>query len=309
MVHGELVPPREVRVLSGDAELLDRLTALAGRGTVHSVFTRVVNVLTPRGELIALTSRDAADAPRALVVDVANWAGQGLVPGHGVTFTDQCLELDIPRHPLRLTPAGARAWRPVAPSLAHLSPGGFAAAAARLDDLNRMHGPRGGMLGPVPGAGPMEAAVAAALDEGRTALVAALRDRNDAAIRRGILALLGLGPGLTPAGDDFLTGLALLAALPGSGLAPLLPALRDTLDEHPGRTTDLSLATLAEAASGRVRSELIDVLRQLADESRSPRALHVPVHAVLAIGHTSGSDTLSGLAAGLHLEEELRGSL
>ncbi|NEB79610.1 DUF2877 domain-containing protein, partial [Streptomyces sp. SID14478] len=137
---------------------------------------------------------------------------------------------------------------------------------------------------------------------------AAIRGGDEDAERRGVLALLGLGPGLTPAGDDFLAGLALVAALPGSAPTGFVPVLRAVLADFPARTTDLSLATLAEATEGRARGELIDVLRQLA-HSRPSWELHAPVRKALAVGHTSGSDTLSGIVAGLHLEEELRGSL
>ncbi|MGW1007829.1 oxamate carbamoyltransferase subunit AllH family protein [Streptomyces sp. NPDC002520] len=300
--------PIGVRVRSGDAALLDRLREPTGSGSVHSVFTRVVNVLTPHGTLIALAARDGGDAPRTLVADIADWRGLGLAAGQSVTFAPGSIGLAVPSRPLLLTTTGARTWDPVTPSLAHLTPNDFKAAAVALDRLNHAYGARGGMLGATPDAGPMEAAVVRALHEGRTTLLAAVRLGDRPRIRRGILALLGLGPGLTPAGDDFLTGFALLAALPGSELAAFVPVLRDVLADHAGRTTDLGLATVGEAADGRARSELLDLLSLLAN-GHPPGDLHVPVRKVLAIGHTSGSDTLSGLVAGLHLEEELRGSL
>ncbi|MEU6843414.1 DUF2877 domain-containing protein [Streptomyces sp. NPDC046716] len=299
-----------VSALSADAALLDRLRTATGQGRVHSVFARVVNLLTPDGTLVTLAARDGGDAPRTLVVDLADWTGTALTAGQPVTFASGNLTLGTGPRPLHVTSTGARPWRATPPSLTHLAPGALARIADRLDRLNEEWGPRGGMLGPAPGAGPLEQAVARALDAGRTTLLTALRDGgDDAEIRRGVLALLGLGPGLTPAGDDFLTGLTFVAALPGAVPTGLVPAVRSVLAEHRGRTTDVSHATLTEAADGRVRAELIDVLRQSADDGPRPRAPHDPVRRLLAIGHTSGSDTLSGLVAGLHLEEELRGSL
>ncbi|MER7176908.1 DUF2877 domain-containing protein [Streptomyces mesophilus] len=302
------VGPVDLTVDGGDAVLLRRLRTVAGRGLVHSVFTRVVNVLTPQDALIALAARDAGHAPRTLTADVADWSGRGIEEGQSVTFTPGALILEVPYRPLRLTLKGARSWRPELPTLAHLTRPELAVAAAHLAQLNEEHGPLGGMLGPTPDAGPMDLAVATALAEGRTRLIAAVRDGDPDVTRAAILALLGLGPGLTPAGDDFLTGVALLAALPGSAQTVFLPVLGEVLAAHPGRTTDVSLATLREAADGRARGELLDVLRLLADRA-DPQQLAAPVRKVLAIGHTSGSDTLSGLIAGLHLEEELRGSL
>ncbi|MFI6937831.1 DUF2877 domain-containing protein [Streptomyces sp. NPDC050418] len=300
--------PLVLPVESGDAALLRTLRTTVGEGRVHSVFTRVVNVLTPDGLLIALAAWDAGHAPRTLTTDVTDWTGCGLAAGQRVTFDRGVLTLDVPGRPLRLALDGAQAWNPDTPSLAHLGLGRFAECAAYLDCLNRLHGPYGGMLGAARDAGPMERAVAAALADGRTRFIAAVRTGEPAALRTAVLALLGLGPGLTPAGDDFLTGAALIAALPGSALGALIPVLQDVLDTHPERTTDLSLATLREATDGRARAEVLDVLRLLADEA-DPQQLDVPVRKVLAVGHTSGSDTLSGLIAGLHLEEELRGSL
>ncbi|SDJ39019.1 DUF2877 domain-containing protein [Streptomyces indicus] len=295
-------------VRSGDAALLRSLRSTVGEGVVHSVFSRVVNLLTPQDRLIALAVRGAGHAPRTLTADVTDWTGYGIEAGRRVRFARGSLTLELPHKRLRLTLDGARLWCPDTPSLAHLAPAELAAAAAHLDRLNRAHGALGGMLGATPGAGPMEAAVATALAKGRTGFTAAVPTGDPARIRTAVLSLLGLGPGLTPAGDDFLTGAALVAALPGSALAAFVPVLKDVLDAHPGRTTDLSLATLREAADGRARAELLDLLRLLAERA-APRQLDVPVRKVLAAGHTSGSDTLSGLTAGLHLEEELRGSL
>ncbi|MGW3376231.1 oxamate carbamoyltransferase subunit AllH family protein [Streptomyces hydrogenans] len=301
--HGDTVT---VPVLSGDARLLDLLETLRGKGSVHSVFARVVNLLTPDGTLIALAARGSGDAPRTLTADVSDWSAYHLSAGLGVTFATGNVSVDGRR--LRLATAGARAWRPATPSLAALPPGALAAAADAVDRICRAHGPLGGMLGAAPGAGPMERAVVDALHAGRTTLLDAVRDGGAAPVRRGVLALLGLGPGLTPAGDDFLTGLALVAALPGSRLAALRPPLREVLAAHGRRTTALSLATLHEAAEGRVRSELLALVALLATGDPGA-ALHASVRKVLAIGHSSGGDTLSGLVAGLHLEEELRGSL
>ncbi|WP_141726214.1 oxamate carbamoyltransferase subunit AllH family protein, partial [Actinacidiphila rubida] len=237
-----------------------------------------------------------------------DWAGRGLLAGQAAVFAPGSITLAVPGRPVRLTTAGARGWSAAAPSVAGLRPGARATAADLLDRCNAEHGVRGGMLGATPGAGPMEAAIVRALHHGRTLLLDAIRAGDAGLMRQGVLALLGLGPGLTPAGDDFLTGLCLVAALPGSAQASLVPVVRDLASARPERTTDLSLATLLEAADARARAELLDILRLVA-HTAAPGELHAAARALLAIGHTSGSDTLSGLAAGLRLEEELRGPL
>ncbi|NUR86113.1 MAG: DUF2877 domain-containing protein, partial [Nonomuraea sp.] len=94
------------------------------------------------------------------------------------------------------------------------------------------------------------------------------------------------------------------AALPGSLLRPFTTALRQELADHPGRTTLLSATTLTHASDGRVRASILDVLHQLPGG-----AIDAAAARVLAIGHTSGTDLLSGLVTALHLEQQLRGSL
>ncbi|MZD08170.1 hypothetical protein GTW43_24235, partial [Streptomyces sp. SID5785] len=139
--------PSTLRAHSGDARLLARLhagpAAVHGTGTVHSVFARVVNLLAPDGLLVALASRDAGDAPRTLVVDIADWTAAGLRPGHDVTFTTDALLLDTAGRPLRVGTDGARPWDPVAPALTREAPGTLARAARTLDAYNRAHGARG----------------------------------------------------------------------------------------------------------------------------------------------------------------------
>jgi uncharacterized protein DUF2877 len=106
-----------------------------------------------------------------------------------------------------------------------------------------------------------------------------------------IASLIGLGPGLTPSGDDFLGGaLIALSLLRENALRlslwqtvqPLLPAL----------SNDISAAHLAAAASGLGNGTLHDLLGAVI----TGRVDLVPIHvrAVPSIGHTSGLDAMAG---------------
>ena len=106
-----------------------------------------------------------------------------------------------------------------------------------------------------------------------------------------VLGLLGLGPGLTPAGDDLLAGLLV-------GLSAR-PDLRDPLaaavQRHaPARTTWLSAELLRLAAAGLAAPAVVAVADALAGhggDDALPRALP----ALLAVGHTSGPALARGL--------------
>ncbi|GHH64473.1 hypothetical protein GCM10017673_07200 [Streptosporangium violaceochromogenes] len=113
--------------------------------------------------------------------------------------------------------------------------------------------------------------------------------------------LVGLGPGLTPSGDDMLAGLLValrhLGAAAGAERAVWLAgwlAAAVTFDVR-GRTTPISAALLHCAARGEAGGEVLAVLRGLA--GRQP--LEPVLHRLLQIGHTSGADLAWGMRVGL----------
>jgi hypothetical protein len=124
----------------------------------------------------------------------------------------------------------------------------------------------------------------------RTWLAAALKGSPDPS-PGGIDGLIGLGPGLTPSGDDFLGGAMIGLHLVGKpDLAARLSAA--VLIEAARFTTAISQAHLAAAAEGGGSEWLHAALDGvLAGDAESlPRALRK----VGQIGHTSGWDALAG---------------
>jgi len=110
-----------------------------------------------------------------------------------------------------------------------------------------------------------------------------------------IATLIGLGPGLTPAGDDVLGGaLVALRALGRGHTADRLAAW--TLARARGATSDISFAHLAAAAEGEGAAALHDALVALAGDSE---ALSETVARLDRIGHSSGWDALAGSVAAL----------
>jgi hypothetical protein len=105
--------------------------------------------------------------------------------------------------------------------------------------------------------------------------------------------LAGLGPGLTPAGDDALAGMLLaLRAWQGPGAAPRLVA---AVAGAP--TTALSLAVLRCAAAGQA---LAPVHQLLAAAARGDHAGALAAAAAIAeVGATSGADFCYGFRAAI----------
>jgi hypothetical protein len=107
-------------------------------------------------------------------------------------------------------------------------------------------------------------------------------------------SLVGLGPGLTPSGDDLVAGM--LLALQAEGRADLARSLAGwALPLARERTTIISRAHLACAAAGEGAAALHDTLAAVRAADR--RRLAAGLDAVAAIGHTSGWDALAGIAA------------
>jgi hypothetical protein len=102
--------------------------------------------------------------------------------------------------------------------------------------------------------------------------------------------LVGLGPGLTPSGDDALCGA--LLALRAAGSARL-GSLRQGVSDRLDGTTSLSASLLCAAMEGYAVPCVVRLASALAagDEDAAEAALPE----VLAIGNSSGSDVVAGL--------------
>lgn len=115
-----------------------------------------------------------------------------------------------------------------------------------------------------------------------------------AAATRTADELVGLGPGLTPSGDDMLAGtLAALRLLGGD------PAFTTTLADHVSavggrRTTALSATLLRLAGQGDVAAEVGHVIKALNGQGSLDEAARL----LCAVGHTSGADIAQGLLIG-----------
>jgi hypothetical protein len=129
------------------------------------------------------------------------------------------------------------------------------------------------------------------------ALRGAVRRADLEAALRTATRLIGLGPGLTPAGDDVMSGTIAGLVLLGHPSADRFAAGVYALAA--GRTTELSRALLRHAACGRVSAEFAAVLHALVGE----RPLAPAVARLLATGATSGRAMTLGLCTAIDLVE------
>jgi hypothetical protein len=293
------------RALSVDVELIRLLAEGAVEGSVHSVFRRVVNVMTPGGQLISMCGRGLDDAPWSLRADVDDWTAWNIETGGVVSADGDAVTVHGggPRVDLAL----AQTWTAAAVPIT-ADPPQLTDRAHRLADVIRIAGvPGGAVAGLAPDR--FAALVVERIARGLADIVTAELAGNAADLEAAASSLLGLGPGLTPAGDDALTGLALVVAQPGSLATTVLPALRRVLQRQTEGTTELSRATLWAALDGRGRQRLLDLVDTLVShQDPAPPLLREHVGRVIGIGHTSGTDIACGVLAGIELEIQRRGS-
>jgi hypothetical protein len=260
-----------VAALCGDGQLLDAWRREGFDGAVHSIFDRVVNLADPNGRLVSLAVRSLDNAPDTILVDASTFDGRGLRTGMPARARGGILTLDEARFAIRFEHAAP--WHAKLPEYPEND-------AQLCADLSALQGHCSPLLEP------------------RSRAIGHALMRDDVhGVRAHGRALLGLGPGLTPSGDDFLVGLFAvlnLAKSPAHGLRRECDAI--LADAHE-RTNAISIAALREAARGRVRDSIQTLLQELV--AGQPSRLRHALARVLAIGATSGRDIVAGIACGL----------
>lgn len=122
-------------------------------------------------------------------------------------------------------------------------------------------------------------------------LLAAIQAHDRATCEAVVPQVAGLGPGLTPAGDDFLMGVlyGLWATQPGS---PLIATIAEAAMPH---TTRLSAAWLAAAGRGEATQAWHTFVQALAAGHLT--AMGSAAEKILNIGHSSGREALTGFVS------------
>jgi hypothetical protein len=135
------------------------------------------------------------------------------------------------------------------------------------------------------------------------ALALATQKQDIAGVVEAAQRLAGLGPGLTPSGDDTLAGFAAVIALLGAQLstdaAPREHIAAAIAATARPRTTMLSATLLAHAAHGEVAEPLGDLLLALVQPGAEHETLFQAAARLLSLGATSGCDALLGVLLGL----------
>jgi hypothetical protein len=120
--------------------------------------------------------------------------------------------------------------------------------------------------------------------------------------REAVHGLVGLGPGSTPAGDDFLCGVLLALRCTAAGEGPreaYLLALQGAVEQLLERTTDLSGTFLRCALRALAPSPLGEAAGAIA-LGRTQESVDALAR-LCSLGHSSGADLGTGFLYGLSM--------
>lgn len=129
-------------------------------------------------------------------------------------------------------------------------------------------------------------------------LLAGIARNDDFLISEGVHGFLGLGPGMTPSGDDFLVGfLCGITFLHPEACRPANIKLAQYLaQEAPVLTTALSAEYIKYAAFGSYHAYFLNLLQALCQGDEDE--IITAGNAMLSLGHYSGTDLLLGFVYG-----------
>ena len=281
------------------SDLIDTLTAKTVEGIVHSVFDQVCNIQLDGNSLVTLISSKLPNYPAAIKLDIAEdqkLCSFGFKVGMKAIVNKD--EIKIPEICISIKLTGAKVW--------DSSPLFFRSTVSeeilnknieKIRDLTLKYGEMEG--------------IASILDGDKVAnhykdfvinsvkrLTRGISDFDYKEITEASKRLIGLGPGLTPAADDFLLGI--LASLYyigyyfGNHLENLKKIAGFMIYDLPGRTTFISEIMLRSGMKARFSEPIRDLmLAVIHNTSVQDKCINL-----LSIGGTSGSDCAAGIVFG-----------
>ena len=257
-------------------------------GQIHSVYEHTINVVL-EGQLLALQSSRSLLSPLSIRLDLTDpeFAGLGPAPGDPCSVYEEGIWLPTGKP----SPLSIKLTKDTCVYDPHL-PASYPGELSNLtDEILRF-------LSLVTQGDEVYTIFAGASPEPLLSVVRGRLQQAEAAARNHqwtlcaetLCGLIGLGIGLTPSGDDFLSGVLAALQITKPRHGPLCEALSDTVLASLARTNDISSAFLKCAAGGLFSEAVITLFR-----SHTGSAIEAACRAFLQIGHSSGLDTLCGI--------------
>ena len=274
---------------------IDATALLAGKGAeIAAVFTRSL-YLKNGGRWACIGPMGLGNGPLNVLCGLPHdldWKDRGLIPGQKAAFSGGAITLSST---IELNFRQAKTWRPPTPGSWTVET--LFQGLCTVDAVENPRPPDQGLgIFGFPGRDPVSSEsrrAAPAIKKFETWLRTGHKDRYADPPGLPALAetLIGLGPGLTPSGDDFIGGamIALHLVGRGTGAANLWRIVAALTESH---TVDVSAAHLRAAAEGRGHEMLHRTLNAIL--SGDGPSIPTGLVGLDRIGHCSGWDALAG---------------
>jgi hypothetical protein len=274
-------------------------------GCVHSVYRQASNIELEGGELLTLLGPETGNVPHGIRCPLPEPADFRAWLRPAQTVAANGLSLHIPEAGIAIDLSAATRWYCGLDRCAiDLCAEPSVHALRSVRRVLREQGPESGfgplMLHDAAPSSPLDQAMQKRLWQVLPALSCAGSNLDCGSAARALAELAGLGPGLTPSGDDFIVGY--LAALYGRCaseplLRPYLNGLSGSVRQFALTANLISRQYLRNALAGEFSESLAQVVWGIAahDELR----LRQSAERLVRVGHSSGADSLVGLLFGL----------
>jgi len=283
-------------------------------GKVYGVFDRTVNVLAKEEELFTLARKDISKSPITILLDIplnVDMPTFGVKTGSSVTKSGPFIR--ISQSAMLISLDKATLWQARRQIKTSLVIKDIMRNCDAARDIGRKYGKRGSLSDCLEHLNALVKGVAINVQGFNlysrsafpyvTMLVKAILSKNLSGVHISAKRLIGLGPGLTPSCDDTLTGFIsslLLVTETLSGDTYYAREVGQTITSvADGQTTLLSQKLLEHATLGEPPELTHNVIEAIA--AGTEEQVRKVTFKLLAVGHSSGADTLLGILLGFHV--------
>lgn len=290
--------------ISGDAEFIQLIKDSSFRGSVHSVFKSTFNIqCLDIDELFTIACKKLDNGPNTLIVDIEDFQHTDIAVNEPVFIFKKTLHIG---NRLNISIDNAQIWDSVLPEF----PYEIEILRRNLSITKRyieLHGTSGGAKQDNTSEHFFSREVSKILEEQSRKLQDELLNGRILNACKHAVSLVGLGPGLTPSGDDFLVGFFSAMLLHNGPLAHYHSFCEDIVKKAKTLTNEISFMALKKASTGKVRESIIQLVEAMV--KGKDEELILSLNKVLNIGSSSGTDIALGLVCGMEANIKAGGKL
>ncbi|WP_191689893.1 DUF2877 domain-containing protein [Sporosarcina gallistercoris] len=289
--------------LTGDRHFLQHLKEGRMTGYVHSIFKRTINMVCLNdGHLYTFASEVIDNAPNTLVLNCTTMENLSVAVNDRIHSDGRVVWIGTAQG---ISFSEAQPWDTGLPDYPQ-NTNGISKNLTYVKQRIREVGTAGGIKPGVNQTTPFEQEVRMMLSKNTASLVDHLAAGDVAGALRDAQSLLGLGPGLTPSGDDYLTGMIAVFMVHNHPIPELQQFGKEVAVIAKKATNIISFSAIEQASNGKVRESIAQLISYLLTGEEE---FLFAVDDVLQIGSSSGTDIALGIVAGIELTMKIGGNL